>query len=108
MRGDLREKEGGHTWRRLLAILAQVALHVSVRYWWLVAYLVLLGGIPLMILVGGAPGTLLAPLILCVALLLGVSLHESAHLYVLRRRAGDPWLGYLSFTSIKVSIRRRA
>lgn len=89
-----------------LAILAQVALHVSVWYWWLVAYLVILGGIPLMVLVGGALETLLAPLILCFALLLGVSLHESAHLYVLRRRAGDPWLGYLSFTSIKVSIRR--
>jgi Coenzyme PQQ synthesis protein D (PqqD) len=89
-----------------LAILAQVALHVSVRYWWLVAYLVLLGGVPLMLLVGGAARTLLAPLILCLALLLGVSLHESAHLYVLRRRARDPWLGYLSFTSISVSIRR--
>ena len=89
-----------------LAILAQIAFHVSVRYWWLVAYLVLLGGVPLMLLVGGAPRTLLAPLILCSALLLGVSLHESAHLYVLRRRARNPWLGYLSFTSIKVSIRR--
>lgn len=89
-----------------LAILAQIALHISVRYWWLVAYLVLLGGVPLMLLVGGVPRTLLAPLILCSALLLGVSLHESAHLYVLRKHARNPWLGYLSFTSIKVSIRR--
>ena len=89
-----------------LAILAQVALHLSVRYWWLVAYLVLLGGVPLLFLGGGAKQTLLAPLILCFVLLLGVSLHESAHLYVLRKRASDRWLGYLSFTSIKVGIRR--
>jgi hypothetical protein len=33
-------------------------------------------------------------------------LHENAHLYVLRKRACDPWLGYLSFVSIKVGIRR--
>jgi len=89
-----------------LAILAQVVLHVSVRYWWLVAYLVLLGGLPLLLLGGGARQTLLAPLILCSVLLLGVSLHESAHLYVLRRRASNRWLGYLSFTSIRVGIRR--
>jgi hypothetical protein len=56
---------------------------------------------------GSAAQTLLASLILCSVLLLGVSLHESAHLYVLRRRACDPWLGYLSsFSSIKVRIRR--
>jgi Coenzyme PQQ synthesis protein D (PqqD) len=91
----------------LLVILAQVAFHVCVKYWWLVAYVVLVGGVPPFLLLGGsATQTLLAPLILCSVLLLGVSLHESAHLYVLRRRAGDPWLGYLSFTSIKVSIRR--
>jgi Coenzyme PQQ synthesis protein D (PqqD) len=89
-----------------LAILAQVALHVCVRYWWLVAYLVLVGGSPFLLLGVGAAQTLLAPLVLCLVLLLGVSLHESAHLYVLRRRASDPWLGYLSFTSIKVGIRR--
>ena len=89
-----------------LAILAQVALHVCVRYWWLVAYLVLVGGSPFLLLGVGAAQTILAPLILCLVLLLGVSLHESAHLYVLRRRASDPWLGYLSFTSIKVGVRR--
>ena len=89
-----------------LAIFAQIALHVSIKYWWLSAYLVLLGGGPLVILGGGAARSLLAPLILCSVLLLGVSLHESAHLYVLRRRSSDRWLGYLSFTSLKVSIRR--
>ena len=89
-----------------LAIFAQVALHVSIKYLWLSAYLVLLGGGPLVILGGGAARSLLAPLILCSVLLLGVSLHESAHLYVLRRRASNRWLGYLSFTSIKVGIRR--
>lgn len=89
-----------------LTILAQVALHISVKYWWLVAYVVLLGGAPLLLLGGGVAQTLLVPLILCFVLLLGVSLHESAHLYVLRRRACNPWLGYLNFTSIKVSIRR--
>jgi hypothetical protein len=88
------------------AILAQVALHITVRYWWLVTYLVLVGGFPFFLLGGGAPQTLLAPLVLCFVLLLGVSLHESAHLYVLRRRTSDPWLGYLSFASIKVGIRR--
>jgi Coenzyme PQQ synthesis protein D (PqqD) len=89
-----------------LGIFAQVALHTSVRYWWLVAYVVLLGGVPLALIGGGVARTLLAPLLLCSVLLLGVSLHESAHLYVLRRRAPDRWLGYLSFTFIKVSIRR--
>jgi len=89
------------------AILAQVTFHVCAKYWWLVAYLVLVGGVPPFLLLGGsAAQTLLAPMILCSVLLLGVSLHESAHLYVLRRRACDPWLGYLSFASIKVSIRR--
>ena len=90
-----------------LAILAQVAFHVCVKYWWLVAYVVLVGGVPPFMLLGGsAAQTLLAPMVLCSVLLLGVSLHESAHLYVLRRRACDPWLGYLSFASIKVSISR--
>lgn len=89
-----------------LAILVQVALHVSARYWWLIAYLILIGGVPLLLLGGGARQTLLAPLILCSVLLLGVSLHESAHLYVFRRRASNRWLGYLSFTSIKVGIKR--
>lgn len=89
-----------------LAILAQVALRISVKYLWLVAYIVLVGGAPLLLLGGGAARALLAPLILCSVLLLGMSLHESAHLYVLRKRASDRWLGYLSFTSIKVSIRR--
>jgi hypothetical protein len=87
------------------AIFAQVALHVCLRYWWLVAYVVLMGGAPLA-LVGGGARSIVAPMILCSVLLLGVSLHESAHLYVLRRRASDRWLGYLSFTSLKVSIRR--
>ena len=89
-----------------LAILAQVALRISFKYLWLVAYIVLVGGAPLLLLGGGAVRALLAPLILCSVLLLGMSLHESAHLYVLRKRASDRWLGYLSFTSIKVSIRR--
>jgi hypothetical protein len=68
--------------------------------------MVLIGGAPLLLLGGGAARALVAPLILCFVLLLGMSLHESAHLYVLRRRASDRWLGYLSFASIKVSIRR--
>jgi hypothetical protein len=90
-----------------LAILAQVVFHVCVRYWWLVAYVVLVGGVPPFVLLGaGAAQALLAPLVLCSVLLLGVGLHESAHLYVLRRRACDPWLGYLSFTSLQASIRR--
>ncbi len=89
-----------------LAIFAQVALRISFKYLWLVAYIVLVGGAPLLLLGGGAVRALLAPLILCSVLLLGMSLHESAHLYVLRKRASDRWLGYLSFASIKVSIRR--
>ncbi len=89
-----------------LAIFAQIALRISFKYLWLVAYVVLVGGAPLLLLGGGAARTLLAPLILCLVLLLGMSLHESAHLYVLRKRASNRWLGYLSFTSIKVSIRR--
>ena len=89
-----------------LAIFAQIALRISFKYLWLVAYIVLVGGAPLLLIGGGAARALLAPLILCSVLLLGMSLHESAHLYVLRKRASDRWLGYLSFTSIKVSIRR--
>ena len=89
-----------------LTIFAQVTLRISIKYWWLVAYMLLIGGAPLLLLGGGAARTLLAPLALCTVLLLGLSLHESAHLYVLRRRASDRWLGYLSFTSFKVSIRR--
>jgi hypothetical protein len=88
------------------AIFAQVALRISFKYLWLAAYMVLIGGAPLLLLGGGAARALVAPLILCFVLLLGMSLHESAHLYVLRRRASDRWLGYLSFASIKVSIRR--
>jgi hypothetical protein len=87
-------------------IFAQVAIRISVKYWWLVAYMFLVGGAPLLLVGGGAAHTLLAPLVLCSVLLLGLSLHESAHLYVLRRRSSDRWLGYLSFSSIKVSIRR--
>lgn len=92
--------------RGFLVIFAQVALRISVKYWWLVAYMFLVGSAPLLLVGSGAARTLLAPLVLCSVLLLGLSLHESAHLYVLRRRASDRWLGYLSFSSIKVSIRR--
>jgi hypothetical protein len=105
--GPLTRKRLDIRGKGFLAILAQVAFYVCLKYWWLVDYLVLVGGVPPFVLLGdSAAQPLLAPLILCPVLLLDVSLHESAHLYVLRRRAGDPWLGYLSFSSIKVGIRR--
>src|SRR5215218_7385010 len=57
-----------------LAIFAQVALSISCNYLWLVAYIVLAGGAPLLLLGSGAARTLLAPLVLCSVLLVGMSL----------------------------------
>lgn len=83
-----------------ILILVQVFFYVLLRYWWLTVSIAL----PFLVLGGTFGWSLLTmlsiPAATTVGLLLGLSLHESAHLYVLRRRLDNPHLGYLRFSSI--------
>lgn len=82
------------------SILVQISFHVLLRFWWLpvctaLTFLVLGWTFDWSLL------TMLSiPAATTVGLLLGLSLHESAHLYTLRRRLDNPHLGYLRFSSI--------
>lgn len=87
-----------------VGILAQVAPVVSVRLLSLAGLLALLVGWAAFALTNSVLDAVLVASGASFALVLGVSLHESAHLYALRRCTGDENLGYMMVTPLQISI----
>lgn len=90
--------------RSLASIVTQVGLGLYSRHLWLAAYLTLLcGGFIFVLLEEPVYAVLIPAFVSCVSLL-GMSLHEGAHLYALRRCSGDERLGYLRSSPLEMGI----
>lgn len=87
-----------------LGILAQVASEVFLKLLYLVGLLALVLGWSTFALMNNMLDAVLVATGASFALVLGVSLHESAHLYALRRCMGDENLGYMRVTPLQISI----
>lgn len=87
-----------------VGILAQVAPRVSLGLLSLAGLLALVLGWSTLALTGGLLDAVLVATGASFALVLGVSLHESAHLYALRRCVGDENLGYVRVSPLQISI----
>lgn len=85
-------------------ILVQICLRLCSRYLWLAAYVTLLGGGFAIVLLGEIFYALLIPAAVYCVTLFGMSLHESAHLYTLRQRTGDGYVGYLKLGPLQIGI----
>lgn len=85
-------------------IVAQIGLRLYSRHLWLAAYLTLLCGGFTFVLLGEIFYALLVPAAVYCATIFGMSLHEGAHLYTLRRCTGNGHLGYLALTPLQISI----
>jgi Coenzyme PQQ synthesis protein D (PqqD) len=90
--------------KRFAGILAQVSLRILLRHSVPLALLMLVSGAFIFALTRDLLSAVLIPAAVYVALLLGVSLHESAHLYALRRRTANAHLGYLRLTPIEMGV----
>lgn len=86
------------------SIVAQIFLRLYSRHLWLAAYLTLLCGGFTFVLLGEIFYALLVPAAVYCATIFGLSLHEGAHLYTLRRCTGNGHLGYLTLTPLQTSI----
>lgn len=87
-----------------VGILAQVASEVFLNLLSLVGLLALVVGWSTFPLTNSVLDAVLVATGASFALVLGVSLHESAHLYALRRCTGDEDLGYMRVTPLQISI----
>lgn len=87
-------------------IVAQVSLAMLIRFSWLAVYLTVLGGGLILTLVGSLAYALGIPLAAYATIVLGIALHESAHLYVLRRLTSDQSAGYLRLSRAEARIVR--
>lgn len=90
--------------RSLARIVTQVGLALYSRHLWLAAYLTLLCGGFIFVLFGELTCAVLIPAFVSCVSLLGMSLHEGAHLYALRRCSGDERLGYLRLSPLEMGI----
>jgi hypothetical protein len=90
--------------RSFASIVAQVSLQLYSRHLWLAAYLTLLCGGFVFVLLGEVVYAFLIPAVVYCVALLGMSLHESAHLYTLRRRTANRHLGYLRLAPMEMGI----
>ena len=88
----------------LARIVTQVGLRLYSRHLWLAAYLTLLCGGFVYVLLGELVYAFLIPACVSCVSLLGMSLHEGAHLYALRRCSGDERLGYLRLSPFELGI----
>jgi hypothetical protein len=86
------------------SIFAQIFLQLYSRHLWLAAYLMLLCGGFTFVLLGEIFYALSVPAAVYCATIFGMSLHEGAHLYTLRRCTGNGHLGYLRLTPLQISI----
>lgn len=87
-----------------VGILAQVAPRVSLGLLSLAGLLALVLGWSMLALADGVLYAVLVATGASFALVLGVSLHESAHLYAVRRLTGDENLGYMRISLVQISI----
>jgi Coenzyme PQQ synthesis protein D (PqqD) len=85
-------------------ILAQISVRILLRRSVPLALLMLVSGAFILTLTRDLLFAILVPAAVYGALLVGVSLHESAHLYALRRRTADAHLGYLRLTPIEMGV----
>jgi len=90
--------------KRFASILAQISLQILLRHSVPLALLMLFPGAFILALTRDLLSAILVPAAVYGALLVGLSLHESAHLYALRRRAADAHLGYLRLTPIEMGV----
>lgn len=88
----------------LASIVAQVGLRLCSRHLSLVLYLTILCGGFIFVLLGKLVYAALIPALVSCVSLLGMSLHEGAHLYALRRCSGDDRLGYLRLAPMEMGI----
>jgi hypothetical protein len=86
------------------SIVAQIGLQLYSRHLWLAAYLTLLCGGFTFVFLGGVFYALLIPAAVYCVTLFGMCLHESAHLYTLRRRTGNRHLGYVKLAPLQMGI----
>ncbi len=89
-----------------LAIMAQVSRAMFLGFSWLAVYLTVLSGSLMLVLVGSPLYALAVPLGTYTTIVLGLALHESAHLYVLRRVTGNRSIGYLMLSRADARIVR--
>lgn len=90
--------------RSLASIVARVGLSLCARHLLLAVYLTLLCGGFIFVLLGDPVYAILIPASVSCVSLLGMSLHEGAHLYALRRYSGDERLGYLRLSPLEMGI----
>lgn len=87
-----------------VGVLAQVGPEVLLKLLSLAGLLALVLGWSTFAMTNSVGHAVLVATGSSLALVLGVSLHESAHLYVLRRCTGDEHLGYMRVTPLQISI----